>query len=288
MARLNTLVLITLIVALLALSMSVFTVSEVERAIRLRLGQIVDEQIQPGVHVKIPGFHVIRKFDARVMTLDAAPQSYFTAEKKRMVVDSFATWRIREDGAAKYYLSTGGSESTVKDRLANIINSELRKEFAQRTIEEVVSGEREKVMELLVKSANQKAEGIGVEVLDVRVKKIELPEAVNEAVFNRMRTAREKIARDIRAKGAAEAERTRAEADRQKTVILAEAYQESEILRGEGDGKSAEIYAKAYNKNPEFYSFYRRLLGYKNTLNKKEDVLVIKPEGEFFKFFNKK
>ncbi|MBI4356636.1 MAG: protease modulator HflC [Gammaproteobacteria bacterium] len=266
---------------------ALYTVNEKERAILLRLGEIVEEQIAPGLHIKIPLYHTVKKFDGRILTLDAEPERYLTSEKKSVLVDSFATWRIDPNNIRNYYTATAGIEQQGARRLLDTLDKRLRDEFANRTIQEVVSGERGRIMDELVRSINAESKELGIQVIDVRVKQIDLPQEVSESVYARMKTARNKIARDLRSKGAEEAEIIRAEADRQRTVILAEAYKESETTRGEGDAKATQIYASAYNKNPDFYAFYRRLSAYRNALKDKQDLLVLQPDSDFFKFFKK-
>lgn len=278
---------IILLASIIFLFQLVYTVNEKESALLLRLGEIVDDQLKPGLHFKIPIYHTVKKFDARIRTLDAEPQRYLTSEKKSVIVDSFATWRIDPANISKYYTATTGIEQQAARRLLDILGKRLRDEFANRTIQEVVSGERGKIMEMLVKAVNAEAKELGIELIDVRVKQIELPPEVSDSVFERMKTARNMIARDLRSKGGEEAEIIRAEADRQRTIILAEAYKESEETRGEGDAKATKIYASAYNKNPEFYAFYRRLQAYRNSLKDKQDVLILQPDSEFFKYFQK-
>lgn len=286
MGQIKNLGLIILASVAVLVSFTVYTVTELERGVLLRLGQIVDGDLKPGIHFKIPGYHMVKKFDGRILTLDAEPKPYYTLEKKRVIVDSFIKWRIAEDGVEKYYTSTGGDERYAGRLLFEIINKMLKDEFAIRTIQEVVSGEREKIMSTLVESANNQSAELGVQIVDVRVKRIDLPIEVSQSVYQRMRAAREKIARDLRSQGAEEAEKIRADADRQRTIILADAYRDSEILRGEGDAKAAETYANAYNKDKEFYGFTRRMTAYQNSLKNKSDILVIEPDSDFFKNFN--
>jgi len=255
-------------------------------ALKLRLGKIVDSNYEAGLHWRVPIINEVKKFDSRIQTLDAKPERFLTVEKKDVIVDSFAKWRIAD--VAQYYRSTGGDSGKTSRLLAERINTGLRNEFGKRTILEVVSGERTQIMEQLTKEADAQAAELGVEVLDVRIKQIDLPPEVSESVYGRMRTERERVARDLRAQGAEAAERIQADADRQKVVIVANAYKQSEELRGEGDGRSAEIYAKAYSQSPEFYAFYRSLNAYQKVFEKGGDMMVLEPDSEFFKYFKNK
>jgi len=262
---------------------SAFVVNQWEVALKLRLGEIVDSDYKPGLHWMVPIFNEVKKFDGRIQTLDSQPQRFLTIEKKDVIVDSYAKWRI--SNVAQFYRSTGGNSARTSRLLSERINTSLRDEFGKRTILEVVSGERAEVMALLTKDSDEKAAELGVEILDVRVKQIDLPPEVSESVYERMRAERERVARDLRAQGSEAAERIRADADRQQTVILADAFKQAEELRGEGDGKSAAIYANAFNKNQEFYSFYRSLNAYRGMFNSGGDIMVLEPDSEFFRYF---
>ncbi|MBK5938977.1 protease modulator HflC [Halochromatium roseum] len=279
-------ILIPIAVALLALIVlaSTFTVQQWETAIKLRLGEIVRSDYEPGLHFKVPVLNNIMHFDARIQTLDARPQRFLTIEKKDVIVDSYTKWRIND--AAQFFRSTGGDSARAERLLSERINTALRDEFGKRTIQEVVTEDRIELMKALTKVSDTQAGELGVEVLDVRVKKIDLPPEVSESVYNRMRAERERVARDLRAKGAEAAERIRADADRQRTVIIADAYKEAEETRGEGDGRAAEIYATAYQQNPNFYAFYRSLNAYRSTFANQGSTLVLSPDSEFFRFFN--
>ncbi|MEW7979669.1 MAG: protease modulator HflC [Candidatus Sedimenticola endophacoides] len=266
-----------------AIYVSAFVVYEWEMALKLRLGEIVDADYNPGLHWRVPVIHEVKKFDKRIQTYDSRPERFLTIEKKDVIVDSFFKWRIQD--VAQYFRSTGGDPTRTGLLLADRINTSLRDEFGKRTIQEVVSGERSEIMELLAKDADEKATELGVEIVDVRVKKIDLPPEVSESVYNRMRAERERVARDLRAQGAEAAERIRADADRQSTVILADAFREAERLRGEGDAKAAETYASAYNRNREFYAFYRSLAAYKGVFANGGDMMVLEPDSEFFQYF---
>ncbi len=265
---------------------SAFVVNQWELAIKLRLGEIVDADYDPGLHWMVPLVNNVMKFDKRIQTLDAKPERFLTIEKKFVVVDSYAKWRI--SNVAQYFRSTGGDPTKTSRLLSERINTALRDEFGKRTIQEAISGERAEIMELLKKDADEKAGELGVEIVDVRVKRIDFPRDVSDSVYDRMRTERERVAAELRAQGEEKAERIKADADRQETVIKAEAYKAAEEMRGEGDAKAAEIYANAYNKNREFYSFYRSLRAYRTVFEKGGDVMVLQPDSEFFEYFNSK
>ena len=285
MATRTLVTLIGLFVALVLASSTLFVVKETERAIMLQFGEVVQFDIQPGLHVKVPFVNTVRIFDARVLTLDARPQRYLTLEKKALIVDSFVKWRI--DDVAVYYTSTSGDEFTAAKLLGSRVDTGLRNQFGERTLTEVVSGERDDLMSELLEELNQVVKSdIGIEVVDVRVKRIDLPQEVSESVYGRMRTERESEAREIRSKGKEFAEGKRADADRQETVIEANAYRDAELVRGDGDAKAAAIYAKAFNKDPEFYSFYRSLDAYRKTFGAGGDVMLLEPDSEFFKYMN--
>jgi len=274
---------LALIIAVTGYS-AAFKVQEWELALKLRWGKIVDADYDPGLHFLMPIVNNIRKFDARIQTLDAEPQRFLTAEKKDVIVDSFVKWRITD--VAQYYRSTGGRITTASRLLSERINTSLRDEFGKRTIQEVISGERAEIMALLTKDSDAKAAELGIEVIDVRVKQIDLPQEVSGSVFDRMRAERLRVASELRARGAEAAEKIRAEADREGTVIIAGAYKEAEELRGTGDAKSAEIYATAYNQNREFYAFYRSLNAYRTVFKNGNDMMVLEPDSEFFRYFN--
>lgn len=272
-----------LVVGLIVYS-AAFVVYEYETALKLRLGEIVATVTEPGLNWRVPVLHSVTKFDRRIQTLDSRPERFLTIEKKDVIVDSYAKWRIAD--VAQYFRSTGGDPDRTARLLAERINTSLRDEFGKRTIKEVVSGERAEIMDLLTKESDLQANQLGVEIVDIRVKRIDLPPEVSESVYQRMRAERERVAKDFRAKGAEIAEKIRADADRQRTVTLAEAYKTSEELRGEGDAKAAEIYANAYNQNADFYSFYRSLTAYQAVFQQGGDMMVLKPDSEFFRYFN--
>ena len=283
--RLPIVVLITALLLLLATSVF-YRVLEVETAVKLRFGELVEANIEPGLHLKIPFADVIRKVDRRLLTLDARPESFYTVEKKRLEVDSFVKWRVVE--VEKYYLATNGDEERAKVLLANRVNNDLRDEIGLRTLHEVVSGERDQMMAALTARLHEAAmTDFGVEVIDVRVKRIDFPQEVSNDVYNRMRADREKEAQQYRSEGLELAEKIRADADREKVVIEADAYRQAEFTRGDGDAKAAEIYAKAYNQDPEFYAFSRRLKAYEASFSDKGDVLLVDPDSDYFRYLNK-
>lgn len=264
--------------------LSVFIVDETQTAIRFRLGEIVQANYEPGLHFQMPFINNVIKYDARVQTLDAEPERFLTAEKKNVIVDSFVKWRIAD--AARFFTAVRGDATQANLRLDQIIKDSLRSEFGKRTIQEVISGDRAQIMEILSTTAADEARKLGIEALDVRIKRIDLPQDVSESVYRRMRAERERVARDFRSRGAEAAERVRADADRQSVVILAEAYRDAERTRGEGDARSAEIYALAFGNDPEFYRFYRSLNAYRNSFASKDDVIVLQPDSAFFRYFN--
>lgn len=273
---------LALVAALFVGSLSMFIVNEWERAALFQLGEIVRTDYKPGLHFKWPFINNVRKFDARVLTLDVEPERFLTAEKKNVIVDSFVKWRI--DDLTRYYTAVLGDETQARQRLDQIIKDGMRGEFSKRTINEVVSGERSQIMNVLTGSAAQQAKDLGIAVIDVRIMRIDLPTDVNSAVYRRMEAERTRVAKDFRSRGYEASERIRADSDRQRQVVLAEAYRDSERVRGEGDALAADIYAKAYSKNAEFYALYRSLNAYRQAFGK-NDLLVIEPDSEFFQYF---
>jgi len=270
----------------IGISQSLFVVSETQRAVKLRFGEIVEFDVNPGLHFKLPIVNTVRKFDARILTLDAAPQSYLTSEKKALSVDSFVKWRVSD--VAKYFTTTGGDEERLRRLLSQRVDAGLRNEFGSRTVKEVVSGQRDELMDKLSNQLNIIAKDeLGIEVIDLRVKKIDLPPEVSDSVYNRMRTERERLAKELRAQGNEVAERIRATADKDKTIILADAYREAEETKGNGDATATATYASAYSKDPEFYDFTRSLKAYESTFSNKSDFLLINPESDFFKYLDK-
>src|ERR1019366_10190354 len=261
-------VLIGAAVALILLSMSVFVVDERQNAIVFQLGEVVSVKTEPGLYFKVPLMQNVRFFDSRILTLDTGePERFITAEKKNVMVDSFVKWRIVD--VKQYYISVGGDEMRAATRLMQTVNASMREEFGKRTIHEVVSGEREKIMEILRQKANADASKIGVEVLDVRLKRVDFPAEISESVYRRMDAERKRVANELRATGNAESEKIRADADKQREVTLAEAYRDAQKMKGEGDAKSASIYAAAFGRNSEFYAFYRSMDAYKQTFKNK-------------------
>jgi membrane protease subunit HflC len=276
--------LLGILVAVLILgSLSVFSVDETETAIRFRLGEIVEADYKPGLHFKLPFINNVRRYDRRLQTLDTDPERFLTAEKKNLIVDSFVMWRIAD--VARYYTSVGGDPGRANIRLDQIIKDGLRSEFSKRTLQEVVSGDRKQIMDILTGAAGREASQLGILVLDVRIKRIDLPSEVSSSVFRRMRAERERVARDFRSRGAEAAERIRADADRQSTVILAEAYRDAERQRGEGDARAADIYAQAYSKDSDFYGFYRSLNAYRRAFERQDSIFVLRPDSKFFEYF---
>ena len=272
-----------LIVVLVGVNSTLFVVSEFERGVKLRFGKLIEADIQPGLHVKLPFVDIVRIFDARILSVDAQPASFFTIEKKRLIVDSYAKWRISNVEA--YYKATGGVESVARNRLANRVNTGLRNQFGTRTLHEVVSGERDLLMKNITNNLNQSVlDELGIEVIDVRVKRIDLPQEVSGPVYRRMTAEREKEARELRSTGKERAEKIRASADRERTIELANAYRDAEQVRGEGDAEAAKIYAQAYEKDPEFYAFVRSLNAYKQSFANKGDIMLVEPDGDFFKY----
>ena len=276
---------IVLMVILLGANSTLYVVSEFERGVKLQFGKLVEADIQPGLHVKVPFVDNVRIFDARILTVDAQPASFFTVEKKRLIVDSYAKWRIAN--VETYYKATGGVESVAQNRLANRVNNGLRNQFGTRTLNEVVSGERDLLMKNITDELNATVlENLGIEVVDVRVKRIDLPQEVSSQVFRRMTAERDKEARELRSTGKERAEKIRASADRERTIEVANAYRDAEELRGQGDAKAASVYAAAYRQDPEFYSFMRSLNAYKSAFSNKGDIMLVEPDSDFFKYLN--
>ena len=272
-----------LLVLLLIASMSMFVVDQRQNAIVFRLGEVVSVTKDPGLYFKIPLLDNVRFFDVRILTIDTAePERFLTSEKKNVLVDLFVKWRITD--VRQYFVSVGGDEARAQTRLLQTINDGLRAEFGNRTVHDAVSGERDKIMDFMRNKANEDASKIGVEVLDVRLKRVDLPQEVSVDVYRRMEAERKRVANELRSTGAAESEKIRADADKQREVLLAEAYRDAQRIKGEGDAKAAANYAKAYEINPEFYAFYRSLEAYRASFKNKNDVLVLEPNSEFFKY----
>lgn len=275
-----------LLLLFVILSSCLFTVKQTERAVRLLVGKVVDTDLQPGLYFKFPFIYEVRKFDGRIILLDMNAAEYLTLEKKRLVVDSFVTWRVAN--VERYYTSTGGGDpSAANTLLAPRVNEGLRNQFGERSVHEVVSGEREQLGMEITKEINELAQKeLGIEVVDIRIKRIELPPNVSDSVYDRMRAERKREAREHRSKGNETAEGIRAEADKKRRVILAEAYRDAEKIRGEGDAQAAQIYAGAYSQDPEFFRFYRSLNAYRTSFDGKNNLLVMSPEGDFFDYFS--
>ena len=262
---------------------TVYFVDEREKAIIFQFGRIVQSYDQPGIHFKKPFINSVQFFDGRIQTMDADPELYLTGEKKNLVVDSFAKWRIRD--VAKYYVTVSGLQSNVRARLAQRVNDSLRQEFGKRAVKEVISGDRAEIMELVRHDVDKEASEFGVEVLDVRLKRVDLDPEVSERVYSRMEAERSRVAKELRAQGAEAAEIIRADADRQREITVANAYREAEQLRGEGDAVATLTYANAFGRDPEFYRLYRSLNAYRATFRSKEDLLILEPNSEFFQYF---
>jgi modulator of FtsH protease HflC len=275
--------LIGLAIALILLSMSMFVVDQRQNAIVFQLGEIISVKTEPGLYFKVPLMQNVRFFDSRILTLDAGePERFITAEKKNVMVDSFIKWRIVD--VKQYYISVGGDEVRAKTRLLQTVNSSMREEFGKRTIHEVVSGERDQIMDVLRTKTDADARKIGVQVLDVRLKRVDFPTEISDSVYRRMEAERKRVANELRATGAAESEKIKADADKQRQVILAEAYRAAQKTKGEGDAKATALYAGTFGRDAEFYAFYRSLEAYKQSFKDKNDVMVLDPSSAFFKY----
>jgi len=273
-----------LVTAVVLGALSVFTVDQRERALVFQLGEIKEIIEQPGLHFKWPLIQNVRYFDNRILTLDDPDtERFITSEKKNVLVDSFVKWKILD--LKQYYISVQGDEVRAQTRLAQTVNAALREEFGKRTVHDVVSGERDKIMEVVRDKVAEDAKKIGVDIVDVRLKRVELPQEVSESVFRRMDAERKSVASELRSQGFSDGEKIRAEADKEREIIIAEAYKDAQRIKGEGDRKASAIYAQAFNENPEFYSFYRSLEAYRAGFKNKSDVLVMEPSSDFFKYF---
>ena len=270
--------------AALVIWASVFTVDERQKAILFKFGEILASDFEPGLHFKMPVINNVKKFDKRILTIDQQPERFLTAEKKDLIVDSFVKWRIAD--VVQYFKTTQGDEAQAGRLLYQNINNGLRDEFGKRTVQEVIAGDRTEIMSIMTAEATEKAKTLGIEVIDVRIKKIDLPARVSDSVYRRMRAERERVARDFRSKGAEAAERIRADADRQRSIILAEAYRDSEVVRGEGDAKATDIYAEAFSKNEDFFRFNRSINAYKSNFSTADDIILLEPDSEFFRYFS--
>lgn len=279
---------IAVAVAIFIVFTSIYTVDEREKAIKFKFKEIIDADIGPGLHFKWPTnfVHSVKKFPAQILVLQVDKKRFLTGEKKYVLVDFFVEWKIKD--VSRYFVATRGDYATANRRLETIMTAGLRGEFGKRTIQEAISGQRGEIMQSLQEKSNIAANELGVQVVDVRVSRIDFPESVSESVYDRMRSERMRVAQDFRSRGEEEAEKIKADADRQSTVIMANAYKEAEIIRGEGDAKSASIFARAFEQDSEFYSFYRSLTAYQNSLGQEGDVMVLEPNSEFFEFFKSK
>ncbi|PKO85499.1 MAG: protease modulator HflC [Betaproteobacteria bacterium HGW-Betaproteobacteria-12] len=268
---------------LVVLAMSMFTVDQRQYALVFQLGEVKRVLSEPGLNFKVPMIQNVRYFEKRIITLDNnEPERFITSEKKNVLVDSYIKWRIVDPSL--YYISVGGDEARARTRLNQTVNAGLREEFGKRTVHDVISGERDKIMEQMRAKADIDARRIGVEIVDVRLKRVELPTEVSDAVYRRMEAERKRVANELRSEGAAEAEKIRADADRQREVIVADAYRDAQKVKGEGDGKASAIYAGAFGQSPEFYAFYRSLEAYRGSFTNKNDMLVVDPSSDFFKY----
>lgn len=278
-------ILVTGFIALMLLSSTVFVVDQRKYAIVFALGSIKEEISEPGLHFKLPPpFQNVVYLDKRIMTIDSPEADRFiTAEKMNILVDAYVKWRIVKPKL--YYVSFGGDENRARDRMSQIIKASMNDEITKRTVREVISGQRGKVMEAINVKVKREAAQIGVEIVDVRLKRVDYVEQINNSVYERMKAERVRVANELRSTGSADSEKIRADADRQRTVILAEAYREAETIRGEGDAKASQVYAEAFGRNPEFYKFYRSLEAYRSSFKSRSDVMVVDPNSEFFKYF---
>jgi modulator of FtsH protease HflC len=278
------LIVAVLLVVLVAASMSMFVVDQRQSAIVLRLGTIAKVVEEPGLNFKIPVIDTVRYFDRRILTIDAPePERFQTSEKKNVLVDSFVKWRIVD--VRQYFISVQGNEAAAVNRLSQTINSSLRSEFGARTVNEVISGEREKIVQMMRERADADARAIGIEVIDVRIKRVDFPQEVSESVYRRMEAERKRVANELRSTGSAEGEKIRADADRQREIILAEAFRDAQRIKGEGDARASAIYTSAFQSNAEFFAFYRSLEAYKQSFAGRNNVFVLEPNSEFFRYF---
>lgn len=273
------------IIALIVFSMAAFTVRETELAMKFRFGEIVRADYGPGLHFMVPMVNNVRKFDRRIITNNYPSEQFLTSEGKILRIDFYIKWRI--DDVSRYYQATGGDEDVAAGRLGSIVKDGIKGVIARRTIQQVVAAERAEFTGEILKITENPTSGLGLELVDVRVKKIDLPDEVSESVFLRMRQDFDRQAKELRARGAESAEKLRAEADRERTEIIAQAYRDSEIIRGDGDAKAADIYSRAYERNSEFYSFHRSLEAYRQSIGTDSDVLVISPDSDFFKYLKR-
>lgn len=271
-------------IVIAVISMSVYTVDEREQALVFRFGEIIRADTEPGIKFKMPFVNSVKFFDDRIQTMDAEPQSYLTREKKNLIVDSFVKWRIRD--VREYYVRLGGSKVRAHSRLSKRVNDAIRDEIGKRSVKDVVSGDRVLIMDIVRKATDQEAAGLGLEVVDARLKRVDLDPDINETVYNRMRAERERVAKELRAQGEEEAEKIRANADRKKQILLAEANRTAQVLKGEGDARATNVYAAAYSKDKEFFKFYKSLEAYQKTFSDKSDLFIVDPNSEFMQYMN--
>jgi membrane protease subunit HflC len=274
---------ILLLMAAVVVAMSTFIVHERELAIKFKLGEVVESDYAPGIYFQIPFINNVIKYDSRILTMDTPSERFLTVEKKNVIVNSFAKWQITDPKT--FYTATAGDERQAIARMASIINNELKGQIASRTLHEVISGERAAIMEKVTGNAGEKIKDLGITLIDVRIKKVELPENVSINVYRRMATERQTVAREFRSRGEEKAKQIRANADRQREEILAEAYRKAEETRGQGDAIAAKTYADAYNQDPEFYSFTRSLKAYEASFGRSQDIILLSPDSDFFKYF---
>ena len=275
--------LVGLLTLLILLSLSTFTVDQREHAVVFRLGEIVSVKAEPGLYFKVPLVENVRFFEKRILTYDSTqPDRFITSEKKSVLVDSYIKWRINDP--AKYYVSVNGDERQAERRLTQTVNDGLRAEFGKRTIQEVVSGERSEIMNIIKERADSDSRQIGIEIIDVRIRRVDLPNEVSESVYQRMNAERKAVANELRSQGFAESEKIRADAEKQRDIIITNAYREAQMIKGQGDAKASRIYADTFSKNPEFYDFYRSLEAYRNSFDGKDDIMVLDANSDFFKY----
>ena len=274
---------IALLVVVILLSMATYTVDQREHAIVFRLGEIIAVKEEPGLYFKTPFVDNVKYYDKRILTYESStPDRFITSEKKNVLVDSFIKWRIIDPG--KFYVSVNGDERQAVRRLTQTVNDGLRAEFGKRTIQEVVSGERSEIMDIIKERADRESNNIGIEILDVRLRRVDLPKEVSDSVYQRMEAERKSVANELRSEGFAESEKIKANAEKQKEIIITDAYREAQKIKGQGDAKAARVYSDVFSKNKEFYDFYRSLEAYRNSFDSKEDILVLDPNTEFFKY----
>jgi membrane protease subunit HflC len=278
-----TAVLVVIVLLLVLASMSLFVVDQRQKAIVFRLGEVVSIKAEPGLYWKLPVIEDVRLFDVRIHTVDAdEPERFLTSEKKNVLVDSFVKWRISD--VQQYYVSVSGDERRARDRLSKTVNDSLRAEFGKRTVHQVISGERDEIIELMREKVDEDAAKIGVKVLDVRLKRVDLTKEISDAVYRRMEAERKRVANELRSTGYADAEKIRADADREREIIVAKAYGDAQKVKGEGDAQAAALYARSFKRDPEFYAYYRSLEAYREAFREKSDLLILEPGSDFFKY----